>query len=116
MAHDEPHNVKPYAIHQRGKSDRPDIQAVWGKVIRRCETPPNDQDAWSIASAARPYFAPQWAALDTPLPIGAPVAELQRRNRLKDERKAFLEKWTQEVTPIFFDFFCTEYNYYIRHQ
>ena len=120
VARDEPLQVRNYAKHQLEKqlTDKqknyrnPEVASIWETAMNCCE-PSGVGSGWSIQSAAKPFFESGWSMLEMPIPKGASVEERQARNKLKAGQTAFIQQWTRDVTPVFFDFFCVEYIFRI---
>jgi len=122
IACQQPHLLKSFADHQReraekkletaGKSSRQNLEAevaFWKLIADLCEP---GRLPWSIATEAEAQMPPELREENIPARADCKSnEERSRRRQLVAQRKQFLERWTAEHVPAFFQRFCTHYLY-----
>ena len=111
IARQEPGKVDDFAIHQRERAQRRgrrDEVAFWELVRMLC----NSTTEWSVRREGLQHLPQELREENIPTKYdGMMHAERRDRNALKQGQRKWLNSWTGEQIPAFFERFCTHALY-----
>ncbi len=121
IARKQPHRVIGYAKHQRDRAEtqiencsrhvRPKLQNesdFWKMVESLCIS----LTSWSVRSEGIQHLPSEICESSIPQNItGMTQADRAKRKQLKQRQKEFLDRWTEQHVPAFFERFCTHALY-----
>lgn len=121
IARQQPGKVKEFAGHQRKRAEqkfkdaseghKPKLQPeldFWKLVGDLCDS----SSDWSVSKMGLENAPPELLEENIPPKRkGMPSAQRSKRNELKQRQKKWLEQWTKEHIPAFFERFCTHALY-----
>lgn len=111
IARQEPGKVHEFATHQRERAQRKDRReegAFWEVVRMLC----NSTTEWSVRQEGLQHLPHELREENIPPKYdGMTHAERHDRNALKQRQRKWLDHWTGEQIPAFFERFCTHALY-----
>ena len=116
IARQQPEKVEQFAKHQRGRAKKKGGDSsleseigFWKLVADLCENPTTE---WSVRTEGKEHLPAKLR--DENIPKNHPgmsPEDRSRRNKLKKERKEWLDNWIGVHAPAFFERFCTHALY-----
>ena len=111
IARQEPGKVHDFATHQRERAQRKEQReevAFWELVSMLC----NSTAEWSVRRESLDHLPGELREDNIPKKRkGMTHAERRERNVLKQRQREWLDKWTGDQIPAFFERFCTHALY-----
>lgn len=112
IARQQPARVSDFARHQKERAQKLEKQTevdFWNLVENLCDASTSD---WSVRKEGHAYLPEELREENIPEKRpGMTPEEQTHRNQLRECQREWLNRWTNEHIPVFFQRFCTQCLY-----